>query len=262
MLGSWGRKNSEGPQRTHAWRFLYIINKSVFPSTRESVLFLRFLFSTRPNFSEFEEFCKLPELFGTIFLGLRDSQAIPNPPQDVPFHRVPSGSPPPASHADFKIEIWQPRKDTERASCYIVMACSVSFVLPKNIFWILGTTEEASLLHSPHFLTDYFFPESFNLRVNTKGIYVTPCNLNAYEQQSWEEFVKNRMCSEGTDAFFFFTYLEPNTISRAKITDLLSHRPRQQIQTKALLAAPKQTHDPKYPSPLWAVIITLLSRKK
>ena len=55
VLGSWSRKNSEGPQRTHTWHFLYIVNKSVFPSTRESVLFLLFLFSTRPNFSEFEE---------------------------------------------------------------------------------------------------------------------------------------------------------------------------------------------------------------
>lgn len=74
------------------------------------------------------------------------------------------------------------------------------------------------------------------------------------------------MYSEETDAslslsLFFLTYLKLNAISRTKITDLFCCRPEQQKQTKALLAAPEPAPDPKCPSLLWAVIITLLHKE-
>ena len=106
------------------------------------------------------------------------------------------------------------------------------------------------------------FPERFNLRVNIKDLYIALCHPSVSIWYNWEAFVKAEYILKPQMLTFFSPYLELNTISRAKITDLLCCRPQQQIQTIDFPAAPKQTHDPQHPSFLWVVITALLATKK
>lgn len=81
------------------------------------------------------------------------------------------------------------------------MACPVSFVFPKtySLYFKYYRLDIFTTLPSPQH--QLIFPERFNLRVTIKKLYGVLCNQSTSEQQNWEnEFVKNRMFSEETDA--------------------------------------------------------------
>lgn len=139
----------------------------------------------------------------------------------------------------------------------------------KSIFFNPRDHRIDILFYGPHFPMDYFFLRALISEWISKDIYVAPMQAWAHMNHKIEktslskpECIQKRQMLLPLSLSFLVTYLELNAISRAKITDLLSCRPEQQMQTKAFLAAPEQPLDPKCLSLPWVVIITLFSIKK